>query len=313
MVAASVRDVTQRERRIALDHVLALIAEAPWSSSLVLRGSMTMPAWAGDAARPPGDLDWVVLEDEVGVDPLDPYPYARHIEDVQQWPEAFAGAARYDLWREEEFGTGGQRAVLPPEGLSWLDSEDIDPSPPYQDLLKRVRERPYAGAGVVLDAAGARDDGQWTYAEYDTPGVRLSIPWRLEHPGTLTGVAQLDFARDESLPEPPVWTLVPRITDRPPTPVRTASRTLSLAWKLRWLHTDATAQGRAQGKDLYDAVLLAESPRTRLSGHLLRRVLGEFDPATVTGWEVEWTGEFARQGTAREWSGRLRRALESRF
>lgn len=43
--------------------VLRAIAESPWASHLVLRGSATMPAWVGDVARRPGDLDWVVLPD----------------------------------------------------------------------------------------------------------------------------------------------------------------------------------------------------------------------------------------------------------
>lgn len=43
--------------------VLRAIAASPWASHLVLRGSATMPAWVGDAARRPGDLDWVVLPD----------------------------------------------------------------------------------------------------------------------------------------------------------------------------------------------------------------------------------------------------------
>ncbi|MFD8377404.1 hypothetical protein ACFV2X_02290 [Streptomyces sp. NPDC059679] len=79
----------------------------------VLRGSMVMLAWAGEAAREPADLDWVVLEDEVRVDPLDPYPYVAGVEVVQQWPHAADGAARYEIWRDEEFDTGGQRAVPP--------------------------------------------------------------------------------------------------------------------------------------------------------------------------------------------------------
>ena len=36
----------------------------------------------GDAARTPGDLDRVALEDDVGVDPLDPYPCARLFKGV---------------------------------------------------------------------------------------------------------------------------------------------------------------------------------------------------------------------------------------
>jgi hypothetical protein len=40
--------------RLALDHILGLVAGAPCGESLILRGSMTMLAWAGDRARPPG-------------------------------------------------------------------------------------------------------------------------------------------------------------------------------------------------------------------------------------------------------------------
>lgn len=47
-------------RRSALDHLLGIVANAECGESLVLRGSMTMLAWVGEAARPPGDLDWIV-------------------------------------------------------------------------------------------------------------------------------------------------------------------------------------------------------------------------------------------------------------
>ncbi|MER5911436.1 nucleotidyl transferase AbiEii/AbiGii toxin family protein [Streptomyces sp. NPDC001982] len=307
--------------RAALDHVLALIADAPWSDTLVLRGSMAMPAWAGDAAREPGDLDWVVLEDDVLVDPLDPYPYV-DLETVQQWPEAADGAARYEIWREEEFGTGGQRPHLPPEGLHWLlaGEESAEQQAPYGDLLDRVRRHPEAAPGVLLDAEAADRDGTWTYAEYDTPGVRLLIPWHAE--GGVSGTVQLDFARDELLPEAPVWTRVPRGDGGAPVVVRTASRELSLAWKVLWVHTDRRTAGLAQGKDVYDAVLLAEAPATGLSPRLLRRVLrrtlgGEadtFGPDAVADWRVDWDAFRAEhpwvRGTGREWLDRLVRALE---
>ncbi|MER6319914.1 hypothetical protein ABT237_40140 [Streptomyces sp. NPDC001581] len=55
-----------------------------------------------------------------------------------------------------------------------------------------------------------------------------------------------DFARDEWLPEPPVLTAIPRGDGTGPTVVRTASRELSLAWKLLWLHAHCAAEGRAQ-------------------------------------------------------------------
>ncbi|MER6122049.1 nucleotidyl transferase AbiEii/AbiGii toxin family protein [Streptomyces sp. NPDC001795] len=312
--------------RAVLDHVLALVADAPWSSSLVLRGSMVIPAWVGEAAREPVDLDWVVLEDTVAVDPLDPYPYVDGLDVVQQWPEAADGAARYEMWTYEEFDADGQRPVLPPEGLNWVlaGPDTAEPSPPYMDLLDRVRTCPEAAAGVLLDADRADENGTWTYAEYDTPGVRLVIPWRAE--GLPPGELRLDFARDETLPEAPVWTAIPRGDGRGPTAVRTASRELSLAWKLLWLHTDCMSGGRAQGKDLYDAVLLAEvQGGTGLSPQLLRKVLRRsadiaaegLRPDTVTRWEVDWAGFLAEhpcvRGSDREWLGRLARALEPVF
>ena len=165
-------------------------------------------------------------------------------------------------------------------------------------------------------------DGTWTYAEYDTPGVRLIIPWHAE--GLPPGEIRLDFARDELLPEPPVWTLVPRGDGGTPTAVRTASRELSMAWKLLWLHNDSRVGGRAHGKDLYDAVLLAEADGTRLTPRLLRAVfrrtaqlaaVEDFSLATMTRWDVDWAGFQARHpwvtGTARDWLRRLARALRT--
>ncbi|MEU9480190.1 nucleotidyl transferase AbiEii/AbiGii toxin family protein [Streptomyces sp. NPDC048191] len=312
-----------RRRRAALDHVLRLVADAPWSGTLVLRGSMVMPAWVGTAAREPADLDWVVLEDTVTVDPRDPYPYVDRIDLVQQWPEAADGAARYEMWTYEEFDTGGRRPLLAPEGLHWLPEEDAaqESAPPYLDLLDRLARHPQAAPGLFLDAEKARVDGTWSYAEYDTPGVRLLIPWHAE--GAPSGEVGLDFARDERLPEPPVWTLVPRGDGGPPTPVRTASRELSLAWKLLWLHTDSRDAGRARGKDLYDAVLLAEAEGTRLPARLLRKVFDRaaaaghphaaLDPAAVLRWDVDWAA-FQEQypavrGRAQDWLCRLAGAL----
>ncbi|MFJ9814827.1 nucleotidyl transferase AbiEii/AbiGii toxin family protein [Streptomyces sp. NPDC101151] len=309
-------------RRAALDHVLRLVADAPWSGTLVLRGSMVMPAWVGSAAREPADLDWVVLEDAGGVDPLDPYPYVDRLDTVQQWPEAADGAARYEIWTYEEFDTAGQRPALPPEGLHWLPEEEaMETGPPYLDLLERVAQWPQAAPGVLLDAEQARVDGTWTYAEYDTPGVRLLIPWHAEGPAS--GEVRLDFARDERLPEPPVWTLIPRGDGGGPTAVRTAGRDLSLAWKLLWLHTDSRDDGRAQGKDLYDAVLLAEAEGAALPPHLLRTVLSRtarleadaFRPDAVIRWDVDWAAFQERHpwvpGTAEDWLRRLARALEA--
>ncbi|MET7285351.1 nucleotidyl transferase AbiEii/AbiGii toxin family protein [Streptomyces sp. NPDC005573] len=311
-------------RRAALDHVLSLVAEAPWSDGLVLRGSMVMQAWVGDAAREPADLDWVVVEENAGVDPLDPFPYVDGVEEVQQWPEAAAGAARYEMWAYEEFGTGGQRAVPPPEGLRWMSEADLaEPRPPYRDLLERLARSPQAAPGLLLDPEAARPDGTWTYGEYDTPGVRLLVPWHAD--GLPPGEVQLDFARDETLPDPPVWTAIPRGAGGGPTPVRTVGPDVALAWKLLWLHLDGRDGGRARGKDLYDAVLLAEAAQAPLPARLLRTVFrraacGAADaadtlrPGEVARWDVDWDGfrqEYPwAQGTAEEWLHRLAGALD---
>ena len=309
-------------RRAALDHVLSLIAHSSWSDGLVLRGSMAMLAWAGDAAREPGDLDWVVLDRlAVPVDSQDPYPYVDELDFVQQWPEAADGAARYEFWQYEEFETGGCHPVLPPEGLRWVVDEDAtEPSRPYADLIELVSSDPQAEPGLLLDAAGAHEDGAWTYAGYDTPGVRLLIPWHAD--GLGAGHVQLDFARDERLPQAPVLSAIPRGDAGPPTVVRTASRELSLAWKLLWLYTDSADGASARSKDLYDAVLLAEARETRLSPGLLRAVLrrapskGEgFGPCAIHVAEADWA-EFRRDhprihGTADKWCARLLRAVRS--
>ncbi|MCE7008539.1 nucleotidyl transferase AbiEii/AbiGii toxin family protein [Kibdelosporangium philippinense] len=47
-------------RRAAMGHTLAVVATSPWAEHLVLRGSVVLRAWLGDAAREPGDLDFVV-------------------------------------------------------------------------------------------------------------------------------------------------------------------------------------------------------------------------------------------------------------
>ncbi|MDQ0311855.1 hypothetical protein J2S46_006411 [Kitasatospora herbaricolor] len=315
-------------RRAVLDHVLGLIAGAPWSEQLVLRGSAAMLAWAGTAARPPGDLDFVVLPfPGIPVDRLDPYPYLDRIGLLQQWPEAADGAAGYEIWTdgEAEHETRGLRAAVPPEGLRWEfgpeegEPDPRDPGPPYGDLLDLLRRRPEAAPGVLLAADRAREEGNWAYAGAGggLPGVRLRIPWQAR--GLPPGELQLDFAQDERFPEPPVLTAVPRGDGGGPAVVRTASRALSLAWKLRWLHTDATADGWPQAKDLYDAVLLAEDGCTALSPRLLRTVLGPararagLRPDALRVREADWAAFRAdhpgARGTAEQWRARLGTAL----
>ncbi|MEE1766539.1 nucleotidyl transferase AbiEii/AbiGii toxin family protein [Streptomyces sp. SP18BB07] len=316
----------QAAHRAVLDHLLHLVADhSPLGEDLVLRGSMVMPAWVGAEARKPADLDWIVPQPLlIPVDPGHPYPYVDGLEAVQQWPEAAAGAGRYEIWKFEEFDTGGLRPAVPPEGLHWVFEVEPEERPPHLALLDLVRERPVAAPGVVLDVDGARPDGIWTYTEYETPGTRLIIPWTAE--GLPPGEARLDFARDERLPELPVWTAIPRADGSGRTVVRTPGPALSLAWKLLWLHTDCASEGRAQAKDLYDAVLLAEAEVTRLSARLLHRVFrrepgtgapAPADPLRVdtlvldaADWADFRTAHPRVRGTAEEWVNRLGRALE---
>jgi hypothetical protein len=277
-------------RRAALDHVLRLVAASELSDVLVLRGSMTMLAFAPGAARDPGDLDFVLLPPEgVAVDERDPYPYVDSRAWAQWWPEAAHGALRHAFWGEEEhFDTGGMHPRVPPEGLSWVAGPDDLPTA-HHDVLHLIEKHPDAGP-VRLLAARCHVDTRGEYVEYaGPPGIRLTVPW--EGDGD-TGFTQLDFAYDERLPRPPEALAVPCLSG-PPTPVWAASRALSLAWKLQWLHMDQRDRGVAQYKDLYDAVLLAEAPSAVLDFGLLRRLFGDdppgaaLRPAAVTRWRVE--------------------------
>ncbi|MEU9133126.1 nucleotidyl transferase AbiEii/AbiGii toxin family protein [Kitasatospora sp. NPDC048540] len=51
-------------RRRAMDLLLAAVADSPWAGHLVVRGSVVLRAWYGDATREPGDLDFVVVPRE---------------------------------------------------------------------------------------------------------------------------------------------------------------------------------------------------------------------------------------------------------
>ncbi|MFJ1890037.1 nucleotidyl transferase AbiEii/AbiGii toxin family protein [Streptomyces sp. NPDC088170] len=285
-------------RRAVQDHLLRVIAGSPWGDRLVLRGSLPLQAWVGAAAREPDDLDWIVSgpsEDEF-VDRLDPYPYVAGIEAVQHWPEAAHGAAAPELWTDEEsHETAGTRPVLAPEGLRWVEIEgpdDIDPPPsPAEEVVAALTAGPPPPEGIRVDPLRVTSDGVWMYREYETPGVRVVVTWQAD--GLPPGELRMDFAQDERLPEAPVWTACPRGDGGPPTPVRTASPGLSLAWKLLWLAEDQEAEGRSAAKDLYDAVLLAEHGRTVLPPRLLHTVLGPhgpwFTPGAVLDWLVDWS------------------------
>ncbi|GAA1077803.1 nucleotidyl transferase AbiEii/AbiGii toxin family protein [Kitasatospora arboriphila] len=304
---------TAEAHRAVLDHVLATAAGAPWIDGLVLRGSAVLAAWCPETARPPADLDFVLRPvPAVPIDPLDPYPHLDTADAVLCDPETAHGAGAAELWDPEGVEPRGPRVRLPPEGLHWLpDTEPEDV--PYGDLLDRLRDEPEAAPGLRIDAGAARHEGLGGYyAPYGdgcggATGLRLTVPWTVD--GLAPGTLRVDFAWDEPLPEPPVFTAIPRADGGPPAVLPTASRELSLAWKLLWLLVEGTG-GAARGKDLHDAVLLAEHPATDLDARLLHRVLRRaphpVGPEDLPRCRVDWQGF---PGTPGAWLDRLVRAL----
>ncbi|WP_127503048.1 hypothetical protein [Actinoplanes solisilvae] len=286
-----------------LDHVLGLVAESSCADALVLRGSLTMPAWVGSLARPPGDIDWVVPPPVV--EPCDrraPYPFVDDLGPVQHWPEAVHGGAANEMWEFEEFDTGGQRPRVPPEGLQWISELPDDLGGPHNDLLDLLREHPVTDGGVEV---GEPDhDPAWGYA--DCAGVRMLLPWHA--PDGSTGTVQVDFAYDEVLPEPAMLTAVPRRGGRSPVGLWTAGPELSLTWKLGWLSTDQSSEGVSAAKDLYDAVLLAELPDLHLPPKL-HALLADADlsPPDIEAWTID--GPMPGGTPVQPWLRRLTEAL----
>ncbi|HJU40719.1 MAG TPA: nucleotidyl transferase AbiEii/AbiGii toxin family protein [Tahibacter sp.] len=240
-------------RAAVVGHVLRVIARSPWRDSLVLRGSTLLRAFLGDAARAPGDIDWVVLPADLAADADD--------------------------------------------AVRMLD-----------DIARRLADDPHAGAATI-DVSRAARDAIWTYARAE--GVRLAFVWIAD--GLPPGTMQMDFVFRETLPVAPVETSLPAANGT--LSLLGATPELSLAWKLLWLDTDAYPQG----KDLYDAVLLAET--TSLPPRLLAEVFVAADvrpsvrPPGVGGWDVDWDNfklEYPWvDGSVDEWKRRLSAALAS--
>lgn len=161
------------------------------------------------------------------------------------------------------------------------------------------------GPGLRADQAVA--EHIWTYER--VPGRRLVFPFDVE--GLPQGAVQVDVVFNEDLPDEPVTVEVPPLGTR----VLAASPALSLAWKLQWLVTDMYPQG----KDLYDAVLLAE--RTPVSLELVRDLIrpemgheaDAFTWASVLDLRVDWENFRADrpgvEGDAGPWLRRLADAL----
>ncbi|MFE7469415.1 nucleotidyl transferase AbiEii/AbiGii toxin family protein [Streptomyces sp. NPDC057499] len=160
------------------------------------------------------------------------------------------------------------RAARDPGDLDFLFTprDRAMDDPRSSDLFETIARDAAAAAdghgSVRIDAAGMVTEEIWTYDR--VPGRRMLLPWSAD--GIPGGTVQLDVVFNEFLPVPATLTELRPLGRGPGCRVHAAPIGLSLAWKLLWLATDMYPQG----KDLYDAVLLAEC--TVPSYELLRQV-----------------------------------------
>nr|WP_308801113.1 nucleotidyl transferase AbiEii/AbiGii toxin family protein [Streptomyces polyasparticus] len=143
------------------------------------------------------------------------------------------------------------------------------------DALARGAQRKAEeqGGPLAVAAGSALIEDIWTYDR--VPGLRMVLPWSV--PGLPGGEVQLDFVFSEYLATPPQPAELSGGVV-----VQAATPELSLAWKVMWLVSDSYPQG----KDLYDAVLLAE--RYPLRWELLDKAfrLAEAEPYPIRQVEM---------------------------
>jgi Nucleotidyl transferase AbiEii toxin, Type IV TA system len=216
-----------------------------------------------------------------------------------------------------------------PGDIDWVfRPTNINPEDPFGkqlfvDLIQMVSENPQAGT-VWINTAKITTDEIWTYERAN--GRRIVFPWHAK--GLPAGTLQMDVVFGEKLLTDPILTPIPTLTGDSVS-IWSASPELSLAWKLLWLETDIWPQG----KDLYDATLLAE--QTQLPFDLLREVLESSEdwmstlkyvpnfawksgfPWQIEPAEIDWDNfklECAWiEGDAQSWLDRLSLALAPTF
>ena len=170
---------------------------------------------------------------------------------------------------------------------------------------------------IEFESTSVANDEIWNYDR--APGTRVMFPWK--SPDLPPGGVQCDLVFAESLPLPPVLTSFENPIDHDALQFTTVSKEMSLAWKIKWLHADPYPQG----KDLYDAVLLAEDVLPPV--HVVRELINAdskpyykrhpFVADSVLGWEVDWETFVLEypwvKGTAEEWKQRLADAIRPGF
>ena len=165
-----------------------------------------------------------------------------------------------------------------------------------------VEQAQAAGVELHLVVGGLRT-GSGSALE---PATRRYI---LEHWQAVTEATGQPFTFEGALPEGFVYDTEPACRAI----VTARSLAPDCAWKLLWLHSDM----HPRGKDLYDAMLLAEA--TTLPSPLLRAVfeiansrLPPPEDLASLGDDFEWVGfQQQDQPTVDAWKQRLARALRS--
>ncbi len=165
------------------------------------------------------------------------------------------------------------------------------------------------GDGLRVSSNRFAVEDIWSYEK--APGRRIVFSWESDS-SHIGGTIQMDIVFGEQIPDPPVFTDV-QLGGLPAISCRTASRAQALAWKLSWLCGDM----HPMGKDLYDAVLLAESMSAPTD--LIRRTFQQagrrmFNRDDLLSYALEWD-PFIREyphitGTADDWLKRLFNALD---
>jgi hypothetical protein len=248
------RDQWYAARRVVTDHLLHLVANSTVGRNLVLRGSTLLRTYLGEAAREPGDMDWVVQPESITPDD----------------------------------GTGQQ----------------------LMKGIQQVIEETTSVPGTAITWGRFSEDDIWLYSR--APGKRITVTWLA--PDLPAGNVQLDFVFGERLWSPPIDTII-RLHNGQKVNVFAAGPGQSLAWKIMWLEQDYYAQG----KDLYDAVLLAENYdlSEEFRSELRRLIVAPYREEDVHDWPLTWSIDWNNfqleypqvPGTAKYWQQRLARAL----
>src|SRR5690606_16704680 len=161
-------------QRRAMEHVLTAVAGTPWGDRLMLRGSMVMPLWAGEQARRPRDLDWVVLGEDMDASGAEA---SRMLDEVvaaiggtapaDPGLSFDAEAARFDgIWTYER--VPGRRVVVP-----WRGGEGLPPGTVQLDVVFN-EPLPLPPVRAAIPVGGGRS------VRLPVAGADLSLAWKVQ-------------------------------------------------------------------------------------------------------------------------------------